>query len=239
LKKLLLVEDDQNLAEGLMLILKSKGYEVRHVSDGSRALAEIRNVPFDLVLLDIMLPLLDGISVCKTMRAESDTTPVLFITARDERENKLEGLLAGGDDYITKPFDTDELLARIHGIFRRISWLETERSNNSAYKFDGRTINFKTLEASGPSGKFRLSRKECMVVKYLVEQAGEAVSRDQLLDAIWGYQSFPTSRTVDNFILKIRKIFENDPKKPVYFETIRGIGYRFSSNKSKNQRRRN
>jgi len=222
-----------------MLILKSKGYEVRHVSDGNRALAETRNVPFDLVLLDIMLPLLDGISVCKTMRAESDTTPVLFITARDERENKIEGLLAGGDDYITKPFDTEELLARIHGIFRRNAWLEAEKTIGSDFKFDGRKINFRTLEVSGPNGNFWLSRKECMVVKYLVEHAGQAVSRDQLLDAIWGYQNFPTSRTVDNFILKIRKIFENDLKKPVYFETIRGIGYRFNSHKSKNQGRRN
>ena len=227
MKTLLLVEDDQNLAEGLTLILKSKGYEVRHVSDGSHALTECRRVSFDLVLLDIMLPSLDGISVCKSMRAEGNTTPVLFLTARDERENIIEGLLAGGDDYITKPFDSEELLARIHGIFRRNSWLETEKSNKSEYKFDGRVINFKTFETSGPNGNFSLSRKECMVVKYLVEHEREVVSRDQLLDAIWGYRSFPTNRTVDNFILKIRKIFENNPKRPVYFETVRGTGYRF------------
>ncbi len=227
MKTLLLVEDDQNLAEGLTLILNSKGYEVRHISDGGRALAEIERVSFDLVLLDIMLPAVDGISVCKRIRADGNTTPVLFVTARDETENRIEGLLAGGDDYITKPFDTDELLARIHGIFRRNAWLDAEKSTNAKFEFDGRVINFKTFEASGPNGKYKLSRKECMVVKYLVEHEGEVVSRDQLLDAIWGYQNFPTNRTVDNFVLKIRKIFEDDPKYPEHFETFRGIGYRF------------
>lgn len=235
MKTLLLVEDDQNLAEGLTLILKSKGYEVVHVGDGRQALEETARAKFDLILLDIMLPLLDGLSVCKALRGKGDTTPVLFLTARDETDQKVEGLLAGGDDYITKPFDTEELLARIYGIFRRNAWLETVKLKKTDFKFDGRAINFRSFEASGPNGKFNLSRKECMVVKYLVEHEGEVVSRDQLLDAVWGYHSFPTNRTVDNFILKIRKIFETNPKKPVYFETVRGVGYRFVPLQSKNK----
>jgi two-component system alkaline phosphatase synthesis response regulator PhoP len=228
LKKLLLVEDDNNLAEGLSLVLNSKGYEVVVAGDGKLALEEIRNGAYDLILLDIMLPMLDGISVCKTIRHEGNTTPVLFLTARDEIEHKVEGLLVGGDDYITKPFDTEELLARIHGIFRRNAWLTAENNNKSTYTFEGREINFKTLQAHGPHGSFTLSKKECMVVKYLVEREGTVVSRDQLLDAVWGYQNFPTTRTVDNFIMKIRKIFEDRPERPVFFETVRGIGYQLS-----------
>jgi two-component system alkaline phosphatase synthesis response regulator PhoP len=236
LKKLLLVEDDKNLAEGLLLILNAKGYETVHAADGQRALDELNRGTYDLVLLDIMLPIIDGISVCKKARAQGDFTPILFLTARDAKENMIEGLLAGGDDYITKPFDIEELLARMHGIFRRNSWLSAEKSADTIYKFNGREIDFKSLKAAGPRGEFTLSKRECMVVKYLVEREGTAVGRDQLLDAIWGYANFPTHRTVDNFILKIRRIFEDRPERPVFFETVRGIGYRFVLPKKKRAR---
>ena len=227
MKKLLLAEDDRNLADALTLILKSQKYEVVHVRDGKQALDILDKNEFDLILLDIMMPLVDGISVCKQIRLQGNVTPVLFLTARDQTKHKIEGLVAGGDDYITKPFDTQELLARIHGIFRRNSWLSAERSPSAKYNFGGCTINFKTFEAVGPNGIHKLSSKECMVVKYLVEHSGEVVSRDDLLDAIWGYHNYPTNRTVDNFILKLRKIFEKTPDKPVLFETVRGAGYRF------------
>jgi two-component system alkaline phosphatase synthesis response regulator PhoP len=163
--------------------------------------------------------------------------PVLFITARDQTDQKVEGLLAGGDDYITKPFDVDELMARIQGIFRRQAWLASGDKVLDSFEFNGRYINFKTFEAKGPGGEFVLTRKECMVMKYLIERTGEVVSRDQLLDAVWGYHTYPTNRTIDNFILKLRKIFEDDPKNNVYIETIRGVGYRFAyqgSNKDSN-----
>lgn len=233
MKKLLLVEDDQSLSEGLTLILNAKGYEVVHAGDGRQALEELGRGSFDLVLLDIMLPLIDGISVCKKARARGDITPILFLTARDEKEQKIEGLLAGGDDYITKPFDLEELLARMHGIFRRNSWLSAEKSADGTFKFDGREIDFRTLKGVGPHGEFSLSKRECMVVKYLVEREGKVVSRDQLLDAVWGYHNFPTNRTVDNFILKIRRVFEDRPDQPVFFETVRGVGYRFISSPNK------
>ncbi len=228
MKRILLVEDDLNLADGLIMNLEGEGYEVVHVSDGSVALTEFSRGNFELVLLDIMLPGSDGITICKGIREQGHTLPVLFITARDQTEQKIEGLVAGGDDYITKPFDIAELLARIQGIFRRVAWLALDKEQSDNFEFDGRSVNFKTFEASGPGGVVQMTRKECMVVKYLTEREGEVVSRDQLLDAVWGYHIYPTNRTIDNFVLKIRKIFEDDPKNPRFFETIRGVGYRFS-----------
>ena len=228
MRTILLVEDDLHLADGLTLNLEAEGYQVVHVSDGTQAMPAFEKGMFDLVLLDIMLPGVDGLTICKRIRAAGHTLPVLFITARDETDQKIEGLLAGGDDYITKPFNVQELLARIAGIFRRQAWLAADEVVSDSYAFDGRSINFKTYEADGPGGRVVLTRKECMVVKYLVERAGEVVSRDQLLDAVWGYHAYPTNRTVDNFILKLRKIFEDDPKEPKFFETIRAVGYRFN-----------
>ena len=228
MKTILLVEDDRHLADGLILNLEAEGYQVVHVADGTTAFDSFEKGIFDLVLLDIMLPGVDGLTICKRIRAAGQTLPVLFITARDQTDQKIEGLLAGGDDYITKPFNVQELMARIQGIFRRQAWLAAEETVSDEYLFDGRKINFKTFIAEGPGGKHQLTRKECMVIKYLIERSNEVVSRDQLLDAVWGYHIYPTNRTVDNFILKLRKIFEDDPKEQKYIETIRAVGYRFN-----------
>ncbi|MBD3404151.1 response regulator [candidate division GN15 bacterium] len=227
MKTILLVEDDVNLAQGLILNLESEGYQVVHVDNGQEVLPVFRDGIFDLILLDIMLPGTDGLAVCRQIRNEGATLPILFLTARDQTDQKVEGLIAGGDDYITKPFDMAELLARIQGIFRRQAWLLAPGSAGETFEWDGRRLDYKTFEAEGPGGKVRLTHKECMVAKYLIEREGEVVSRDQLLDAVWGYHAYPTNRTVDNFILKLRKTFEDDPASPVYFETIRGVGYRF------------
>jgi two-component system alkaline phosphatase synthesis response regulator PhoP len=229
LKTLLLVEDDNHLADGLSISLKSEGYQVVHVDNGLQVIEELGRGLFDMILLDIMLPGIDGLTVCKRIRNQGYRLPILFITARDQADEIIEGLLAGGDDYITKPFDTGELMARIQGIFRRQAWLSARDVSGESYEFKGRKINFATFEAEGPRGKFTLSRKECMIVKYMVERKGEVISRDDLLDAIWGYETYPSSRTVDNFIVRLRKIFEDNPQKPSLFETIRGVGYRFSS----------
>ena len=227
MKTILLVEDDRNLAEGLILNLEAEGYQVVHADNGIDALELIRNGLFDLVLLDIMLPGMDGLTVCRKVRQDGSTIPILFLTARDQSAERTEGLVAGGDDYITKPFDMAELLARIQGIFRRLAWLAVDAESGNRVTFDGRSLDYKSFQAQGPGGEVRLTRKECMVAKYLIDRQGEAVSRDQLLDAVWGYHAFPTSRTIDNFILKLRKVFEDDPTQPEYFETIRGVGYRF------------
>jgi two-component system alkaline phosphatase synthesis response regulator PhoP len=228
MKRIFLVEDDANLADGLIIALEGEGYEVIHVDSGANAVDEFHKGNFDLVLLDIMLPGIDGLTICKRLRADGVTIPILFISARDETDDRIEGLVAGGDDYITKPFEVAELKARIQGIFRRQAWLAAGAKSTEKLSFDGRHIDFKTFEASGPGGQFELTRRECMVMKYLVERAGQVVSRDQLLDAVWGYHIYPTNRTIDNFILKLRKIFEDNPKEPKYIETIRGVGYRFS-----------
>jgi len=227
MKTILLVEDDPNLADGLMMNLEAEGYQAVHIDNGSNVINEFERGNFDLILMDIMLPGVDGLTLCKQIRTSGSKIPILFISARSETDEKIEGLLAGGDDYITKPFDVSELLARIQGIFRRQAWLGTAEEVEEVFKFKGRSINFKTFHASGPGGDADLTRKECMVMKYLIERAGEVVSRDQLLDAVWGYHVYPTSRTIDNFILKLRKIFEDDPANPVYLVTIRGVGYRF------------
>ncbi len=229
MKTILLVEDDPNLADGLVMNLEAEAYQVVHISNGNAAKDEFRRGNFDLILLDIMLPGKDGLTICKELRADGVKLPILFITARGQTDERVEGLVAGGDDYITKPFEMSELLARIQGIFRRQAWLAAgDDELGDRYQFDGREINFKTFEASGPGGTVPLTHKECMVMKYLIERAGEVVSRDQLLDAVWGYHTYPTNRTIDNFILKLRKVFEEDPKSPRYIETIRGVGYRFS-----------
>lgn len=232
MRSILLVEDDPNLADGLLLNLEGEGYEVVHISHGDQALGEFERGNFDLILLDIMLPGMDGLTICKKIRSGGWTIPILFITARDQTDQKVEGLLAGGDDYITKPFEVAELLARIQGIFRRQAWLASPETIEESFEFDGHFINFKTYQAKGPSGTFDLTRKECMVMKYLVERQGQVVTRDQLLDAVWGYNIYPTNRTIDNFILKLRKVFEDDPANPKYIETIRGAGYRFTFKKA-------
>ena len=235
MKTILLVEDDNNLADGLTMNLEAEGYQVVHESHGDHVLEVFERGNIDLILLDIMLPGTDGLTICKTLRSHGHTVPVLFLTARGQTEEKIEGLLAGGDDYLSKPFDIRELFARIQGVFRRQAWLSgDERQLQTEFCFDGRRVNFRTFEAKGPRGMFELTRKECMVAKYLIERAGQVVSRDQLLDAVWGYHIYPTNRTIDNFILKIRKILEDDPSCPEYFETVRGVGYRFSGPRSEN-----
>jgi len=229
MKTILLVEDDRSLADGLIMNLEAEGYQVVHVEEGQLALDAYADGNIDLILLDIMLPGMDGLTICRRLRQQGETVPILFLTARGQADERIEGLVAGGDDYISKPFDLKELLARVYGIFRRQAWLtETDRQVASDYVFDGRKINFRTFQAVGPGGKFSLTRRECMVAKYLIERPGQVVSRDRLLDAVWGYRAFPTNRTIDNFVLKLRKIFEDDPRTPVYFETVRGVGYRFS-----------
>lgn len=226
--RILLVEDDQNLADGIQMMLEASKFEVVHLSHGENVLDEIRGQAFDLILMDIMLPGEDGLTLCRKIRADGNKVPILFLTARGDVDDRVEGLLSGGDDYITKPFDMRELIARIKGTLRRRAWETAPEATTDSYEFDGRTIDFKSFEASGPGGSVVLTKKECLVLKYLIEREGEVVRRDQILDAVWGYNEYPSSRTVDNFVLRFRKIFEDHPNKPVYFESIYGTGYRFS-----------
>lgn len=230
-KKILVVEDEEHIADGLSLALDGAGYEVVIAPDGNSALELWRAGQFDLILLDIMLPGKDGLEVCRTIRKEAGTVPVLFLTARNRDDDRVAGLLAGGDDYLTKPFNLQELLLRITAMFRRQVWYSTDNLKGDKYSFGGFEVDFKSYQATGVTGvtgTTELSQKECMILKFLAEHANEVVTRDMILDAVWGYNVYPSSRTVDNFIVRLRKIFEPDPSHPQFIHTMRGAGYKFT-----------
>lgn len=227
-KKILIVEDEENIADGLAMNLEAEGYEVAIVGDGVTALEQYRHGFFDLIILDIMIPGKDGLTVCREIRQSGGRLPILFLTARDRQSDRIEGFLTGGDDYITKPFDLQELLLRVAAIFRRQVWYGTVEREESRYQWGSNWVDFRTYQAHGPGGDVELSQKECMTMKFLVEHTNEVVSRDMILDAVWGYHVFPSSRTIDNFILRLRKVFEPDQTKPRFIHTLRGAGYKFT-----------
>ncbi len=227
-KQILLVEDEKHIAEGIILNLEQEGYEIVWASDGNTALKYYNNGRFDLIILDIMLPGIDGLEVCRRIRSKLGAEPVIFLTARDSLDDKKDGLSIGADDYITKPFDLEELILRIKAIFRRQAWLGSGAASGDIYKFAGGTINFKAFEAEGKEGKFKLSNKECLLLKLFTEHPDEVLSRSAILDAVWGYNAYPSSRTVDNFILRFRKYFEPNPSESIFFHTEFGAGYKFT-----------
>ena len=227
-KKILLVEDEKHIAEGIILNLEQEGYEIAWASDGNQAIEIYGHAKYDLIILDIMLPGTDGLEVCRRIRSKLGTEPIMFLTARDSLDDKKDGLAIGGDDYITKPFDIEELILRIKAIFRRQAWLRTETAVGDIYNFSGGSIDFKKFTATGRGGVFRLSNKESLLLKLFTEHPDEVLSRSMILDAVWGYNAFPSNRTVDNFILRFRKNFEPDPSNPIYFHTEFGTGYKFT-----------
>jgi two-component system alkaline phosphatase synthesis response regulator PhoP len=227
-KRILIVEDEEHIADGLKITLEANGYETVVATDGPAALDFWHNGRFDLIILDVMLPGTDGLAVCKAIRDAGDRIPVLFLTARDREDDRIAGFLAGADDYLTKPFNLKELLLRVAAIFRRQVWYGTSTMEGDHYSFADYWVDFKSYRAKGISGEEELSQKECMIMKFLAEHADEVVTRDMILDAVWGYNLYPSSRTVDNFIVRLRKLFEKDPSQPIYFHTIRGAGYKFT-----------
>ncbi|MDD5426037.1 MAG: response regulator transcription factor [candidate division Zixibacteria bacterium] len=235
-KRILIVEDEENIADGLRLNLEAEGYETAVAGDGNKALNLWRQGDFDLILLDIMLPGKDGLEVCRTIRKEAGRIPVLFLTARDREDDRVEGFLAGGDDYLTKPFNLQELLLRVGAIFRRQVWYGSSKLQTDRLRFGDFWVDFKSYRARGIEGEVELSQKECMIMKFLAEHADEVVSRDMILDAVWGYNIYPSNRTVDNFIVKLRRLFETDSTRPVYLHTIWGTGYKFTPSGTKNEK---
>jgi two-component system alkaline phosphatase synthesis response regulator PhoP len=227
-KRILIVEDEEHIADGLNLNLEMAGYETVVAGDGETALDLWSHGQFDLILLDVMLPGKNGIEVCREIRKKAGRIPILFLTARDREDDRVEGLFAGGDDYLTKPFNLQELLLRVAAIFRRQTWYSSNELSVTRYQFGDNRVDFGSYQANGVSGKIDLSQKECMIVKFLAEHADEVVPRDMILDAVWGYNVYPSNRTVDNFIARLRKLFEPEPSKPRYFHTIRGVGYKFT-----------
>lgn len=207
--------------------LELDGYEVITAVNGNEALEKFSNQRFNLVILDIMLPGIDGIEVCEKIRLQDMDTPILFLTAKDSNEDKVKGLKTGADDYMAKPFNLEELLLRAKVLIKH-SLKGTERESDlKTVKFGGNEVNFSTYEAKGINGEFTLTKKEAMLLKLLIDRKGEPVSRQQILHYVWGYDVYPSTRTIDNFILSFRKYFEKDPRNPAYFHSIRGVGYKF------------
>ncbi|MEZ4631991.1 MAG: response regulator transcription factor [Deinococcales bacterium] len=224
---LLLVEDEDIMAEILAENFEQEGYQVSHAEDGAKALSLWQSLKPDVVVLDVMLPYVNGYDICSQMRQQGDSTPVLFLSAKGESQDRIAGLKAGGDDYLPKPFDLTELLLRLNNLLKRQGW--GAESTQLSFSFAGHTVNYRGYSAKLASGKEEiLGEKELAIFKLLASHADEVVSRDDILDEVWGEEAFPSSRTVDNFVMRLRKLFEPDPTEPRYFHTIWGVGYKFT-----------
>jgi two-component system alkaline phosphatase synthesis response regulator PhoP len=227
-KHILIVDDEEHLADALAHNLQFEGYSTTIAYDGEEGLHLARTIQFDLVILDIMMPKLDGLEVCKRLRATGSKVPILFLTAKSADADRLLGLKVGADDYVAKPFLLEELILRINGIFRRQEWYSTAPDEQEVFRFGDNEVNFQTYEATNDGRTVRLTEKECMLMKLLVERRNQVVSREEILERVWGYRFSTSSRTIDNFIVRLRRYFEPDPKTPQYIHSVRGVGYRFT-----------
>lgn len=226
---ILLVEDEENLHETIKLNFELEGYEVTSAFDGSQALQAITNEYFDLIVLDIMLPELDGISVTENVRLNNAETPILILSAKNTSADRILGLKKGADDYLTKPFNLEELLLRVDKLIEKNKRIQTKTQIADTYSFSNNTIDFKAQVATNFNNQaIDLSKKEVLLLKLLIENKGEVVNREKILQMVWGYNVYPTTRTIDNFILNFRKYFEQDSKEPKHFLSARGVGYKFT-----------
>jgi DNA-binding response OmpR family regulator len=223
--RILVVEDDAHLADGLAINLELESYEPVLAASAEDGLLAWQRGGVDLILLDVMLPGMDGFAFCAQVRRAGDRVPILFLTARGAGQDRIRGLDEGGDDYITKPFELAELLARIKSIFRRQDWLRGQEVP-AAVRIGRADVNLQTYQATTPDGTVELKEKEAMILRLLYEQLGKPVDRQTILDRVWGFEAYPTMRTVDNFILSLRKIVEVDPARPCHILTVHGVGYR-------------
>ncbi len=228
--KILIVEDEEHLADGLRFNLEAEGYEAEIASDGDVALEKLSRTTFDAVVLDVMLPTVDGFEVAKQMREREDYTPILMLTARGRPEDVLLGFEAGTDDYLPKPFDLDIFLARLKGLLRRRQWLrdESKAANPpTGAEINGRYIDFENLELRNGEETIHLTLMETKLLQYLIENEGRAVSRKAILEEVWHLQEDTDTRAIDNFIVRLRKHLEDEPNNPKILQTVRGVGYRF------------
>jgi two-component system, OmpR family, alkaline phosphatase synthesis response regulator PhoP len=223
---ILLVEDEANLRRTLSDLLKSDGYTVQSSGDGLEAQELAMSNPFDLIILDVMLPSKNGFDVCRHLRKSGVNTPILMLTARSELNNKVQGFKAGSDDYLTKPFETPELQARVEALLRRAP--AAAKPELKTYEFDGIQVDFTKGRITKRGKATDLGERECRLLRYLVERKGTVLSRDELLQEVWGYKSIPLTRTVDVHVAWLRQKIEDDPKNPQYIVTVHGQGYRFS-----------
>ena len=227
---ILIVEDETHLADGLRFNLEAEGLEVEIAHNGETALAVTADRTFDAIVLDIMLPDVNGFEVCRRLRDRADYTPILMLTARSRPEDVLLGFEAGTDDYLPKPFDLDIFIARLRGLLRRNEWASrkaTSGESDDRVIINGRTVDFANLELTVGDDTHHLTLMEIKLLRYLVEHEGNAVSRKTILEDVWGLQEDTDTRAIDNFIVRLRKYLEDEPNNPKYVRTVRGVGYRF------------
>lgn len=235
-KRVLVIEDEAHIADGIQLNLSLQGYETSIAKDGIEGLALWRAWKPDLIVLDIMLPMIDGFSILKTIRREDEKIPVLILSARGDTKDKVRGLRYGVDDYLSKPFDLEEFLLRVNRLIQKKNWYDPPSSPKKAghalfegdtYEFGENHIDFITFKAICTAGEIILTDQEVTLLRIFIANKGKPLSREMLLNAGWGYASDTTTRTVDNFIVRFRKYFEKKPKNPVYFMSRRSVGYIF------------
>ena len=224
-RRILVVEDNAHLADGLRINLDLEGYEPVLAGSAEEARDIWQRGGVELILLDVMLPGMDGFQFCRLVRDEGDRVPILFLTARTAGQDRIRGLDEGGDDYIAKPFELQELLARIKSLFRRQDWFRGQETPH-ILAIGQAEINLRGYQATTPRGVVVLKEKEVMILRLLAEHPNEPVDRETILDRVWGFGAYPTTRTVDNFILSLRKIIEEDPRHPRHILTVHGVGYR-------------
>jgi len=224
--RILLVEDEKHLQEVIKMNLELEEYEVVAVGTGKDALKAFNEQAFHLIILDVMLPEIDGFTLCEQMRLKNEHIPIMFLTAKDTGKDKIFGLKKGADDYMTKPFNLEEFLLRVKALVKR-GMASEDSGSLQVYSFGNNEINFANYKAQGLKGEVNLTKKEVALLKLMIERKNEVVSRQEILQFVWGYDVFPSTRTIDNFILNFRKNFEQDPKHPVYFQSVRGVGYKF------------
>ena len=228
-KTILLVEDEESLAIGLEYNLTEEGYTVVRAVHGKEALEKFDPERIDLIVLDIMLPHMDGFEVAEKIREQSPQVPILMLTARRGAVDRIRGLEMGADDYLTKPFHLKELLLRVQGMLKRRMWYRENVEQKQEIYFGLNRVNFDTLVCRSGENRIRLTPLEAVLLRYLYENAGRVVSRKELLKHVWNSTSNVETRTVDNFIVRLRKYFEPDPGNPRFFRNVRGAGYMFSS----------
>jgi len=226
--KILLVEDEESLAIGLEYNLSEEEFDVTLAKDGRQAITEFNSKQFDLIILDIMIPYLDGFEVAKKIRSLDPQMPILILTARTSAEDRIKGLELGVDDYLTKPFHLEELILRIKGMLKRKMWYKSISNIDSKYKAKNIEIDFERLYLVVGSKSNTLTVHEGMLLKYFIENKNRIISRKELLEKVWQINSEIETRTVDTFIARLRKLMEQDPTHPVYIKSVRGAGYMFS-----------
>ena len=226
---ILLVEDEENLHDALKLNLELESYEITSAYDGKQALKAVKEEYFDLIILDIMIPFVDGITIAETIRLQNNDVPILMLSAKSSSADKVLGLKKGADDYMTKPFNLEELLLRVAKLIKKNKKIQDKETVGETYEFGNNKIDFKAQVAiTHAKTQIELSKKEAMLLKLLIENKNEVVTREKILQSVWGYNVYPTTRTIDNFILSFRKYFEKDNRNPKFFHSVRGVGYKYT-----------